>query len=475
MCVSVSLFAQETSKGTSVKAVQRLNRAPVNHEVLQVTLPKPQEIKLPNGLTVLLLERHKLPTVNFVLWVDTGSLDDPANMPGLAMFTAEMMREGTAKRTSSQLAQEIDALGATINTNAEFGSTYTQIRASGFSADSDRLLDLMSDVVLNPTFSAEELEKYKKRELSNLEEQRAEPGFLAEEQIYRALYGSSAAAVVSATPASVQAVSANDLNQFHTTHYIPNNSMLGVVGDFDSKNMSGLVQKYFGVWKQGTAKPSSPGQIPAAGAYKITLVDRPDSVQTNILAGELGVTRKDPEFYSLRVMNRVLGEGVTGRLFLNLREEKGYTYGAYSSFDPDTYPRPLIANTEVRTAVTDGSMHEMLGELGRLRDEPVPTAELDEAERAIVAGFALSLERQAQLLDFWMEVKHDGLPDNYWDNYPAEIAKVQPPAIQAAAKKYLAPQHLQVVCVGTGSQIKDVLQKYGPVEVYDVNGKKMGQ
>jgi zinc protease len=465
-------YAQQ-DKGTSVKAVQRLNRAPVNREVLQVKLPRPTETKLANGLTVLLIERHKVPTVNFALWINSGSLDDPKDLPGLAKFTADMLREGTARRSSAQLSSEIDALGGTLNAAADFGSSHTRVTASGFAENADKLLDMMSDVVLNPAFPNDELEKYKRRQLAELEQQRSEPDFLSQERLFRALYINSPAAVISATPASVNAASVQQLKQFNSQHYLPNNAMLGVAGDFDTKQMLALVEKYFGGWKQGASGPASHAAMPVPAAYKISLVDRPDSVQTNILTGELAVPRNNPDFLPLRVLNRILGEGTTGRLFLNLREEKGYTYGAYSSFDADTYPRPVIANTEVRTVVTDGSMHELLGELKRLREEPVPATDLDEARRAIVANFALSLERQTQLLELWMQVKHNGLPEDYWDSYPAEIAKVNPDAIQRVAKKYLDPDHLQVVCVGNGKEIKDTLAKYGPVEVYDVDGKKV--
>jgi predicted Zn-dependent peptidase len=198
-------------------------------------------------------------------------------------------------------------------------------------------------------------------------------------------------------------------------------------------------------------------------------------VQTNLLAGALAVPRNHPDFIPVWVMNRILGGGVTGRLFLNLREEKGYTYGAYSYIISDNYPRPLLATTQVRTAVTDGSMHELLGEIKRLREEPVPENELDDARRAIVASFALSLEHNAELLDLFMRVKHNNLPPDYWDRYPAEIAKVTPDGVQRMAKKYLDPTHLQVVCVGTGKEIKETLAKYGPVETYDVEGKKVTQ
>jgi len=462
----------QQDKGTSMKTVQRLNRAPVNREVLQIKLPRPTEVKLANGLTVLLLERHKLPTVNFELWVNTGSLDDPKILPGLAKFTADMLREGTARRSSSQLSSEIDAIGSTLSADAEFGATYTGIAASGFSESADKVLDLLSDVVLNPAFPAGELEKYKKRQAAELDEQRSDPSFLSQERLYRALYGDSPAAVIAPTAESIQGVSSEQLKQFHDTHYAPNNSMLGIAGDFDTKQMSALVEKYFGSWKQQPAKSSAPS-IPPPAAKRIYLVDRPDSVQTNIILGELAVPRNNPDYFGLRVMDHVLGGGASARLFLNLREDKGYTYGAYSSFDADTYPRPLVANTEVRTAVTDGSMHELLWELNRLREEPVPATELDENRRAIVASFALSLERPTSILLRWMDVKHNQLPVDYWDKYPAEIAKVGPEAIQSVAKKYYDPNHLQIVCVGSAKEIKDVLAKYGVVEVYDVDGKKM--
>jgi len=472
---TTSAVAQDIrqDKGASPKTTRRLNRAPVNKEVLHVTLPKPTEVKLSNGLTVLVLERHRVPTVNMALWVNAGSLDDPKDLPGLAKFTADMLQEGTSRRSSAQLASEVDALGANLKSEVEFGSTYSEVTASGFAEDADKLLELMSDVVLNPAFPGDELEKYKTRQLSDLEQQRADPSFLSQERLFRALYGDSPAAVLSATPASVKSVSPEQLKSFHSRLYLPNNAMLGVVGDFDAKQMVALIEKHFGTWKQ---RPYTAAKItlPAApAAFKIFLVDRPDSVQTNILAGELAVPRNHPDFVPLRVMNRVLGEGTSARLFMNLREDKGYTYGAYSGFASDTYARPIIANTEVRTAVTDGSMHELLGEFKRMREEPVPEPELDDARRAIVASFALSLERSSELLDMWMRVKHNGLSDDYWDRYPAEVAKTDSAAVQRVAKKYLDQNRLQVVCVGTGKEIKSALQKYGLVDVYDADGKKM--
>lgn len=470
-CLALFAAAQEGSKSVPITKVQRLNRAPVNREVLQVKLPRPQEFHLPNGLTVLVLERHELPTVDFALWIRSGALQDPKDLPGLAKFTADMLREGTSHRNSAQIASDVDAIGATLEATAHFGSSHSQVVASGLAENTAKLLDLMSDLVVNPTFPQDELAKYKTRQLAGLEQERADPGFLSMERFYRVLYGDFPAAVIAPSPASVKAVTSADLKQFHDRYYAPNNAILGVAGDVQAKQVVALIEKYFGAWKTQPVSAPKLAALPAPAPAKLYLVDRPGSVQTNIVAGDYALRRNDPDFIPLRVMNRILGDGPTGRLFLNLREEKGYTYGAYSYYTADTYPGAFIAETQVRNAVTDGSLHELMFELKRIRDQAVPENDLEDARHAIVAGFALSLERPSTLLNYWMTSKYYGLPQDYWDRYPAEVAKVTPAVVQRVARKYVDLDHLQVVCVGDGKQIKDVLSKYGTVEVYDTNGK----
>ncbi len=464
-------IAQQNDKSVSTKAVQRLNRAPVNKEVLQVKLPRPVEKKLSNGLTVLVIPRHKLPTIDMEMWVKAGSLYDPKDLPGLAKFTADMLKEGTAKRSSAQFAAEADELGANITAAAEFGYPTTSIRASGMVDNADRVFDLVSDMVQNPAFSSEELDKYKARELPELEQQRSRPDFLGKEKLHQVLYGSFPAAVVSATPESVKKVAPDDLKKFHGEYYAPNNAVLAIVGDLDPDQAFALVNKYFGSWKSHGVTETKLDDLPAAGAGKIWLVDRPGSVQTNILVGEYALRRSDPDFIPLRVLNRLFGEGPAARLFLDLREEKGYTYGAYSNFSAYNYPGVFEATTEVRNAVTEPSLRDLLAQFTRIRDEKVPEAELDEARRAIVARFALSLENPGTLLNSWLTVNYYHLPVTYWDDYPAQIAKVTPDDIQRVARKYLGKDHLQIVCVGDASQIGTVLGKYGTVEVFDADGK----
>jgi predicted Zn-dependent peptidase len=474
VCLGALLPLPALAQGheTEISKVVRLNRAPVNKEILRIQLPRPRKTRLGNGLEVLVLERHKLPTVAFTLWIKSGALDDPPALPGLAKFTAEMLHEGTTHRTSAQVAAQVDSLGATLEASAPFGFSTSRISAAGLVENTDRILELMSDAVLNPTFPQDELDKYKTRQLAALEHQRSEPGFLAQEMFHKVLYRDFPAAEVSATPDSVKHMTAEELKRFHDDTYLPNNSILGVVGDVTYDQIVPAIEKYFGAWKEHPVSRSGLHPLAPPASSRVVLVDRPGSVQTNIMAGDYSVRRADPDFIPLRVMNEILGAGPASRLFLDLREEKGYTYGAYSSFSSDIFPGPWVAQTEVRTPVTDGSLNEMLALFKQIREQNVPQEELGEAQRALVASFALSLERPAALLDAWMTVSYFELPDDYWDSYPEQVAKVSPQVIQEMAKKYVDLAHLQIVCVGDGKQIKDVLKKYGPLEIYDADGKR---
>jgi zinc protease len=228
---------------------------------------------------------------------------------------------------------------------------------------------------------------------------------------------------------------------------------------------------HFGAWSGGAEPPLAPVKMAASQPAKITLVDRPASVQSFILASTRTIQRTDPDYYALEVMNQVLGGGPQSRLFLDLREEHSYTYGAYSRFTAEVYPGDWLANAAVRTPVTDGSMERFTYQFKRINDERVPANELDDARRAIVAGFALSLERPAELLNNVLQVQHFGLPADYWDKFPDRISAVDAAQVQAAAKKYVDLGHMQWVTVGDRKQIRDALAKYGTVTIVNAEGE----
>jgi zinc protease len=469
--VLVATAALGQGKSPELSQVVRLNRAPVNKEVLRVKLPRPEVEHLPNGLTVLLVENHKLPTVSFSLWIKPGQLADPPDLPGLAAFTGAMLKEGTARRTSEQIASEVDSLGASVDVQSDFGVSYTTITAAGLSDSSGPILDLLSDIVLDASFPPDELEKFKQRELANLEQNLANPGFVAQKAFHRVLYGDFPAGIMSPTEESIRKVSAEDLKRFHAQHYVPSNAILGVAGDFTSADMRALVEKYFGGWSGAPDAPLSLPDLPRAQASKITLVDRPGSVQTYILAGNRGIRRTDPAYFGLAVMNQILGGGAQSRLFLDLREVHGYTYGSFSRFNAEIYPGDWQAFAPVRTAVTDGAMTQFNYEFKKINDEPVPDDELGESERAIVARFALSLEQPAQILNSWLTVEYFGLPAEYWDQYPDHISSIKPADVEEAAKRFVDLEHMQWVCVGDRQQIEGRLKKYGTVAIVNAEGQ----
>jgi zinc protease len=456
----------QTTKGAVIKG-----KAPVNKNVLKVKLPKAEEATLPNGLRVVLLRSTKVPTFTMQMVVLSGGLADPADYHGLATFTAGLLREGTASRSSKDLAEQVDALGATVGATSSLSSLTSTVTASGLVETLDQTMDIFADVVRNANFPQAEVDRYKSRLLAQQPLLRASAQFLAAEQFNKAIFGNHPAALATSPVESIKKITPKDLVGFHSTHYRPNNSILAVVGDITLKELMPKVEKAFGTWQKGDVPAITIPQVPAQSAAKIVLVDRPGSVQTVLQLGTLGIERTSPDYFSVLLADRVLGGGPSGRLFLNLREDKGYTYGAYSGFGSFKYRGAWQSSSEVRTDVTDGAMKEFMYELKRLRDETVPAEELENAKRAIVGSFALSLEQPQSLLQNIITQKLYNLPADYWDTYPQKVAAITAADVQRVAQKYIDLDHLQIVAVGDASKARDVLMKYGKVQVYDAEGK----
>jgi len=456
-----------TTKGAVIKG-----KAPVNKNVLRVKLPRAEEATLANGLKVVLLPAHKLPTFNMQLVVLSGGLSDKPDYRGLASFTATLLREGTTKRASKDIAEQIDALGALLSATSGLSSMTSTVSTSGLVENFDQALDLFADVIRNPTFPQAEVDKYKTRTLAQLQFQRSSPQFLAAEQFNKAIYGAShPASLAAAPPESLKKLTSKDLADFHSTYYRPNNAIIAIVGDVTLKEVVPKLEKAFGDWRKADVPAVAIPPAPEQSSSKIYLIDRPGSVQTVIQLGTLGIERTSPDYFSVLLANRVLGGGPSGRLFLNLREDKGYTYGAYSSFGGSKFRGVWGASSEVRTDVTEGAMKEFMYEFNRLRTDVVPAEELENAKRAIIGSFALSLEQPASLLQNIITQKLYNLPADYWDTYPQKVSAITAADVQKAAQKYLDMDHLHVVAVGDAAKARQILAKYGKVELYDAEGK----
>jgi zinc protease len=455
-----------SSKGAVIKG-----KAQVNKDTLKVTLPKPYETKLGNGLQVLILEDHKLPNFNMQMIILSGGMADSDQEVGTAQYVATMIREGTKTRSSKRIAEDTDSLGATLFANAGFSSTTSTVLASGLTDNFDQILELFADVILNPSFPADELTKLKTRSLGQIRLQRSQPGFLAQEKFSKVMYGSHPAGRFALTAEQIQRFTPEMLQKFHQAHYRPNNAIFAIVGDVKPAEVVAKLEKTFASWKPGDAPKTEIPKVADTGPGKIYLIDRPNSAQANLVLGTLSIERTDPDYFALEAMNQVLGGGGAARLFLNLREDKGYTYGAGSGVSSAKYRGTFRANTEVRQEVTKGAMDELMKELKRIRDEKIPVDEFELSKRTIIGGWALQLEFPQAALQNAITQKLYGLPADYWDTYPQKIAAVTPDEAQRVARKYIDLDKLQIIVVGDAKKLADILKQFGKVEIYNSEGK----
>jgi zinc protease len=448
----------------SITGVELKGKAPVNPETLRVVLPKPQETTLPNGMRVALLEDHKVPTFSVQLIFRGGGLADPADKRGLAMVTTALLDEGTTTRTSREIAEQLAALGASIGGGASPSSGESSVTVTGLTENIESTLALAADVIRNPKFPAAELDKFRSRFLAQLQQQRANPGFQAQEEFMRAVYGTHPAGNVVPPEAVIKALTSEDLSAYHSRYFRPNNVMVLAYGDLNLKDLTTQLERAFGEWKAGEEVQVALPELSAPERSRVLLVDRPGSVQASLWVGGLGIERTSADYFAVLVMNHILGGGPASRLFVNLREDKGYTYGVYSTFSGSRFPGVMLATTDVRNAVTEGAMKELDAELRRIATEPVPQKELENAKRALIGRFALSLDSPQALMANLATQKIYGLPADYWDQYPKHVEAISAADVQRVAKKYYDPARLQIVAVGDADVLRKVLEKFGKVE-----------
>lgn len=445
--------------------------APAPLAPVPFNIPKPFETTLPNGLKVVIFEDSRLPLVSFRLAFPLGDVYDPADGIGLTSAVTSMLDEGTENRTSKQFADEVERLGANVSANST--SDNTIIAASALSLYSTDILELLADIVLNPTFPESELNLYKQNTIEGLKFQRSQAGFLADEQTARILYDSHPYGIVSPTAADIEKLTSEKLAAHHKKMFTPNNATLIVVGNLEKENLLKEIEETFGNWQKGdfeTAKFSAP---PERQTKTMTIVDRPGSAQSNIVLANIAIDRASPDYFPVLVMNQVLGAGASARLFMNLREEKGYTYGAYSSFDTRHQAGSFEATAEVRTPVTGDSLKEFFYELNRIRDEKVPAQELQDAKNFLTGVFPLRAETQEGLTNLITSQQLYNLPEDYLQTYRENVSAVTEEDVARVANKYITPEKIAIVIVGDAEEILPQVKIYAEeIEVFNTEGAK---
>lgn len=448
------------------------NRAPVSDALLDITLPRPREADLPNGVHLMVLEDRRAPLVTIQISMrGAGGYYDPADHAGLAQFTAATVREGTTTRSSAQIAEQLERLSATLTVTAGMSSEDATLSASALTEHVDPLLELVADVLLNPTFPEQEFTRYQTQTRAQLMQQRANPGFLAQERFSIVMAGDHPDGRVAPAPEVLARTTRNDLVAFHRARYVPDHAVVAVAGDISMAEMRKKIEARFGGWKK-TGSPVPAVADPAALERPgIVLVERANSVQTSLLVGVQAIRRTDPDYFGLAVLNKVIGGGPTGRLFRHLREEKSYTYGAGSNIQAPRFRGIWVASTDVRTEVTEPALNDLLDELRQAREVPIPAREFADAKRSMIAAFALTLESPQALLNNAITRYRFNLPADFWDRYPERINAITAADAQAMAKKYLDPSRLQIVAVGNAEGVGRALRKLGPVQVFDAEGR----
>ena len=398
---------------------------------------------LPNGLKVFIIEDDRKPTVTFRLIIRSGSLFDPKN--GTADFVAGLLNRGTAKRDAATFALETDSIGVAIQSDASPDAI--SVSAAGLTKYTGQILDLFSDAVFHAAFPAEQFAKLQRQTLSALEEEKQQPAKLAAKLTGKVLYGPHPYGAY-LTPAAVQALTRDDLVAFHREHFVPNNATLAIVGDVKAADILAEVKRVFGDWKKGDPRMLKMAAPPALHGLTIHLLDRPGSVQSNIVIAQPGPARGNPDTPELNVLNATLGGGFSGRLFQNLREKHGWTYGAYSAFDMKKFGGSFQASAETRNEVTVPAIVETLKEIARLADEAAPTAEVALQCQYNVGNYLLSLESSARTAQRVQDIDLYSLPADFYKTYATRMAAVTPAKVQELAKKYLSTTDLAVIVVG---------------------------
>ena len=431
------------------------------------SFPEYKDITLPNGLRVFFIQDDRRPMVTFRLLIKSGTASD-GEKPGTASLAASMLIRGTTKRSAQDFAVESENLGSMIDAKA--GPDATALIASSLNKYAGQMLDLLSDAVRQPTFNEDQLMKLRKLALSGLEAQKQQPAALLSKLVSKLVYGPHPYGQVS-TPESVKSITRDDLVSFHKLHFRPNNATLAIVGDVAQTEVMALVEKFFGSWEKAEVPTPPQPALPVLNGRTVHLVDRPGSVQSNIAVCRVGPSRNTPDLPEVLVLTATLGGGASGRLYQNLRETHGWTYGAYSAFDPRKISGSFEATAETRNDVTAPAVVEMLKEIDRLRTEPVPETELSLQREYNVGNYLLSLEKSERTAQRVQDIDLYGLPADFYKTYAQRMGSVSPALLQKTAQTHLDAKDTLIVVVGEAKEVRSALEAIGPVTLYDTDLK----
>lgn len=440
------------------------SKQPIPGPAPTISLKTPSTFTLKNGLKVMVVENHKLPKVNYSLRIDNGPIYD-GDKAGISQILAAMLGNGTSTISKNDFNEEVDFLGANLN----FGSASAS--GSSLTKYSNRILELMADAAMNPLLTEEEFQKEKEKAIENLKSNKKSVDAVAS-RVSRALsYGKNHPSGEFVTEETLNNITLNNVISYYHTHFNPSKAYLVVLGDVNVSKVKKQVKKYFGKWEHdldiSTPIIESTPNVPVT---EIDFIDMPNAVQSNIqFTNNVNLEMKDEDYHAVLLANYILGGGGEGYLFLNLREDKGYTYGSYSSIGTKRFvPGRFSATASVRNEVTDSSVVAMLGEIKRIRTEKVDAERLKNAKAKYVGSFVLAVERPSTVAGYALNIELNNLPQDFYKTYLSKINAVTADDILRVANKYFLADNGRFVIVGKGSEVVPNLEKTGfPIKYYD--------
>jgi zinc protease len=449
--VTLSLFAQQTPPPPAAPR--------------EAKLPQSVEKTLANGLRVIVVPKHDLPLVAASLMVKAGGAADPRGREGTAEMTATVLTKGTKSMSAEQISRGVEALGATLTSETDWDSMSVDV--SVMSSNLPKAMQFVSDVVRNPTFAGEELERERAQAIDSLQANLAQPKTLAGVVASRLVFGDAPyGANLEGTPASLAKITRDDLVKFHRTHFRPDNAVLVLAGDVQSEDVFALAQNLFGAWK-GAAPAAKAAEKSAATLPKprVVVVDMPEAGQAAVVVGRSGIRRSDPAFYRAIVTNSILGAGYSSRLNQEIRIKRGLSYGAGSSFQARADVGPFTARTETKNESAAEVVGIMVGEMSQLSAADVPENELTPRKAALIGGFAQSLETTSGIVGRISALALYGLPLTDINRYIGGVQAVTAEDVRKFAASNLGGT-MSVVVVGDASKFIEPLKKQFPdVEV----------
>jgi zinc protease len=439
-----------------------------------MVIPAPAMQTLPNGLQVVVVERHTLPLITVRLVVRSGAECDPPNLPGTAALVNGLLTEGTERRSSREIAEAIDSVGGVVDNDVDWDSAYLDL--SVLADRTDLAFDLVSDMVAHAAFQPAEIERQRKQILSGLQVSQDDPAYVADTVTQNLLFaGTPYGHPEDGTLESAGRLTAEDIRTYYRRYYQPSNSILAVVGDINASDALALAAKYFSAWRNGSEPVAAPSGRPTPFVERrVVAIDKSDAVQTEIRIGNLGVPRDNPDYVALSVVNEILGGPSENRLFKALRTRQGLTYGASSDLVTRRHMGAWVAKTFTRTPETMKSAHIAEEQVQTLQQHGINRSELETAQGYLVGHLALEFETSDNLATKVLDLIQDGLPLDYWTHYPEKVQALTTDQVSAAARQYLDSEHDVMVFVGNISDFRKDFKKFGQPRVIPLSDIDFG-